>query len=224
MEIIKSDPLHLQLYAVIKKRLVQGEYQPGERIVETRLAESFQISRAPVREAIRMLIQDGLLEQRGKNVLVYQPNHQEIVNLFLCRQNLESLAARLAADRAIEEQKEALLEIVRLTREAWTKEDGDAVFELNTKFHHTIAIAAANDPLLHLINTIEAKVMYARNVIFIDLIRNVRFIDQHESIARAIIQQNPNLAEAEMKNHLQYDIEAAIKKLNVVLKDNKINR
>lgn len=207
MEVIKSDPLHLQLYAALKKRLVQGEYEPGERIVETRLAESFQISRAPVREAIRMLIQDGLLEQKGKNVLVYQPNRQEILNLFLCRQNLESLAARLAAERASKEQRESLLEIIRLTREAWAKEDEDTVFELNTKFHHTIAIAAENDPLLHLINTIDAKVMYARNVIFKDLIHNIRFIDQHESIARAIIQQKPNLAEAEMKNHLEYDIE-----------------
>jgi DNA-binding GntR family transcriptional regulator len=207
MEVIKSDPLHLQLYTAIKKGLVQGEYQPGERIVETRLAESFQISRAPVREAIRMLIQDGLLEQKGKNVLVYHPNHQEILNLFLCRQNLESLAARLAAERENEEQKETLIEIIRLTREAWTKEDGDAVFELNTKFHHTIAIAAVNDPLLHLINTIDAKVMYARNVVFKDLIQNDLFIDQHESIARAIIQQKPILAETEMKNHLQTDIE-----------------
>lgn len=207
MQVIKSDPLHLQLYAAIKKRLVQGEYEPGERIVETRLAESFQISRAPVREAIRMLIQDGLLEQRGKSIRVYQPNYQEILNLFLCRQNLESLAARLAAERANEEQKEALLETIRLTRDAWAKQDEDAVFELNTRFHHIIAKAAVNDPLLHLINTIDAKVMYARNVIFKDLIQNIRFIDQHESIVRAIIQQNPNLAEAEMKNHLQHDIE-----------------
>ena len=61
----KQEPLHYQVYRLMKNDLMQGKFKLGERIIESRLAEKYGVSRGPVREAIRILERDGLLEKRN---------------------------------------------------------------------------------------------------------------------------------------------------------------
>lgn len=71
ISIVKSSPLHIQIYHLIKKHLIEEYYQPDERLVEVKLAEEFGASRGPVRESLRMLIQDELIIQRGNALKVF---------------------------------------------------------------------------------------------------------------------------------------------------------
>ncbi|AUJ25066.1 GntR family transcriptional regulator [Virgibacillus dokdonensis] len=73
MRIVKPESLHLQTYAILKEEILEGAYRPGERVVEAKIANQLGISRGPVREAFRMLIQDGLLIYNDGFVRVYHP-------------------------------------------------------------------------------------------------------------------------------------------------------
>lgn len=72
-QIVKPESLHIQAYNILKQSILDGERQPSERIVEAKVAGILGISRGPVREAIRMLIQDGLLVYNDGFVKVYEP-------------------------------------------------------------------------------------------------------------------------------------------------------
>lgn len=87
-KIIKSESLHLQSYNLIKEAIMEGRLQPNERVVEAKVAGKLGVSRGTVREAIRMLIQDGLLIYNEGFVRVYQPNVQDIIDIFQCRESL----------------------------------------------------------------------------------------------------------------------------------------
>ncbi|MGA2519593.1 MAG: GntR family transcriptional regulator, partial [Acidimicrobiales bacterium] len=99
----------MSAYQQIRQGIVEGVYRPGERIVETRLADDLQLSRTPIREAIRMLQSEGLvhsLPNRGATVRALTA--EDIGDLYEVRGRLEALAGELAASRATTEQIERL--------------------------------------------------------------------------------------------------------------------
>src|SRR5699024_3357827 len=95
-EIVRPKSLHLQAYTILKESIIAGDRQAAERIVEAKVASALGISRGPVPEAIRMLIQYGLLHYNKGFVKVYVPVGAEIRELFECRESLEVLAVSLA--------------------------------------------------------------------------------------------------------------------------------
>ena len=111
----KAPSYYLQAYNSIKEMIFNGVLKPGDRIYESKLATEFQISRSPVREAIRSLEKDGLLFLTDKSkITVYQPTKKDIEDIYECRQALESQAARLttrnASDKELEQLENILLE------------------------------------------------------------------------------------------------------------------
>lgn len=210
LSIVKTEPLHAQLYQLIKKRLIEGFYSPGERLVEVRLAEEFEVSRAPVREAMRMLVQDELLIQNGNRLYVFEPTLQDMVDIYQCRKRLESLAARLAALNINDVQLESLCNIIEETNEAWNREDMTQVVQLNTCFHETVLNASGNGQLISLTNMIRDKVTYLRNCSFKGNVRGVSFLREHERIVAALRGRNGEKAEIEMNGHIENDLQALI--------------
>src|SRR3954453_2222223 len=94
-------PLRDQVLGALRNAIINGEYTPGERLTEDRLAEDFGVSRNPVREALRVAEAEGfvvILPRRG--AVVASPSSTAIEDIFAVRQRLEPLAARLAAERA----------------------------------------------------------------------------------------------------------------------------
>jgi DNA-binding GntR family transcriptional regulator len=207
-QIIKSEPLHIQAYNIMKTLLLEGTYKPGERIVEVKLAEKLGISRGPVREAIRMLIQDGLLVQNEGPIQVYQPTLEDIIEVFQCRENLEGLAARLAAKRISAEEMEQLVTNMEKIRQAFAHDMSVEVGNLDQQFHDIIIEASQNRQLIQLIQLIKAKISYMRN----EIIRHYRenFIhlpDEHERIYQALFARDERKAETEMRAHIKRNLE-----------------
>lgn len=208
--IVKTEPLHAQLYQLMKKRLIEGFYEPGERLVEVRIAEEYGISRAPVREALRMLIQDELLIQKGNALVVFQPTLKDLVEIYQCRQRLESLAARLAAQNIHDKQLKRLTDIIDETKDSWNKGELEQVVKLNINFHETILEASQNRQLISLTSMIRDKVTYLRNCSFKGNVRKVNFIEEHERIVEALSERDGEKAEIEMHNHIENDLQALI--------------
>jgi DNA-binding GntR family transcriptional regulator len=206
--IVRNQPLHIQVYNAVKRDLLKGSYSPGEKLTELYLAKELGVSRGPVREAIRMLIQDGLLIHAGTHVHVFKPTSKTIVDLYVCRESLEGLAARFAAENYASEKESAFNENIKQTRQALVQEDKESIVQLNTEFHDLILKFSQNNELSNLMSTIRDKILYMRNTLFNNLLRSSSFIEEHEEIAKAIVAGNGELAEQLMKQHIGRDLKS----------------
>jgi DNA-binding GntR family transcriptional regulator len=133
---------------VILQRIVSGEYAPGSRLVETRIAQELGVSQAPVREALRDLEQLGCIVHepfRGCSVRAFSA--EELLEAFPVRAALEALAARLAAERIGEGELLRLAELLETMRAAARRGDAHGQSQANASFHATIVRAARNATL-----------------------------------------------------------------------------
>ena len=140
--------LREQIKDVILQRILDGDYQPGARLVETRIAQELGVSQAPVREALRDLEQLGCIVHepfRGCSVRAFSA--QELIEAFPVRAALEALAARLAAERMTEDELLRLAELVEKMRAAADRADAHDQSQANAQFHATIVRAARNATL-----------------------------------------------------------------------------
>ncbi|MFF0267854.1 GntR family transcriptional regulator [Kribbella sp. NPDC004536] len=141
--------LREQVLAELRRRIVDGEYREGERLTELRLADDFGVSRNPVREALRVVEAEGfvqILPRRG--AVVATLDETAVRDLFAVREQLETLAAGLAAERATPAGIAALRALVDEAATATAAKDFDRVAELNSEFHRTVIELSANRWLL----------------------------------------------------------------------------
>jgi DNA-binding GntR family transcriptional regulator len=141
-------PLRHAVQDEVRRRIVAGRYEQGERLFEDQIANELGVSRNPVREALQALSQDGfvdLLPRRGARVALVPASRA--AELFEVREVLEGLVARLAATRRSPEDVERLHDVVR--RGTAAVEDGDfaALPALNTEFHRTLTRTSGNELL-----------------------------------------------------------------------------
>src|SRR5438874_11414386 len=117
-------PLRDKVVDELRRRIIDGVYEPGDRLTEERLADDFGVSRNPVREAIRVLEAEGFLRaQPRRGDVVAQMSVQDVEDLFDVRMSLEELAARLAAQRRGPDDSEVLNKL--LTRAQTTRRIAD---------------------------------------------------------------------------------------------------
>ncbi|MEI2472768.1 GntR family transcriptional regulator, partial [Peribacillus frigoritolerans] len=141
-EIQKTELLHNQVYHILKGMIIDGEYQPGERLVETRVAERIGVSRGTIREAFQMLLKDYLLVREGKAISVYNPSVQDIIDVYQCRISLESLAVKLATQNITDEELSKLVEVINDSKIAVNMNDTKKLTQLNQEFHDIIDLAS----------------------------------------------------------------------------------
>lgn len=138
-------PLRDQVLVALRQRIVNGDYTPGERLTEDRLAEDFGVSRNPVREALRVVQAEGfvvMVPRRG--AVVASPDATTIADMFAVRQRLETLAARLAAERATPDDVIGLRKLLDQARQATDKVQFTRVAELNSELHLKVIQISGN--------------------------------------------------------------------------------
>ena len=138
-------PLRDQVLEALRAAIINGDYPPGERLTEDRLALDFGVSRNPVREALRVAETEGfvvILPRRG--AVVAMPSPTAVADIFAVRERLEPLAARLAAERAGEEGVASLREMLEQARVATEADDLARVAELNSALHLRILHLSGN--------------------------------------------------------------------------------
>lgn len=142
------EPPRLSPYEQLKRAILSGEFQPGMALVENTLATWCQTSRTPVREALRRLEQDGLIDSSDRGLVVRKRSPEEILDIYDTRMVLEGAVARVAAERRTEHD-------IRLMRLLWQKfgdvSGSDAMVEANRQFHRAVWRASHNESLLDLL-------------------------------------------------------------------------
>jgi DNA-binding GntR family transcriptional regulator len=133
-------------YRAIRESIISGEFQPGEQLVEARLAEHLGISRVPIREALRRLAEEYLVVERPRfGVFVRGFTASDFVDIYNLRLSLETMAVRLIIRRR--SPTENLERLVEQLRQAADDGDVDEVVEVELRFHEELCAAAGNEYL-----------------------------------------------------------------------------
>jgi len=129
-------------YSMILEAIDIGTYRPGDRLVESELAERFGVSRTPIREALQRLETQSLLVRDGRSLIVASLDHNQMAELYVVRGELEGLAARLAARHATAEEVRVLREMVDADNAL--AGNPNALARANKRFHKQIHLASHN--------------------------------------------------------------------------------
>jgi DNA-binding GntR family transcriptional regulator len=180
-----------------------GQLRPGDRIIETRIAQDLGVSQTPVREALRDLELLGFVTSepfRGTRVRAF--THEELVQIYPIRAAIEGVAARAAATRITTEQLLALEEQIDRMREASELGDEATAIEADIAFHRIIVEASGN----RLLEQFWTSLSLATTT-FLTFSIHRRAIEglaaRHEPILEALRARDPDRAEAAMRRHIE---------------------
>lgn len=180
-------PLRDRVRDALRSRIGEGRLRPGDRLFEQDLAAEFGVSRVPVREAIRMLQSEGLVEvlPRRRGVFVRSLDRRQVEELFDVREALEGLAARLAAQLVAQQSAEAverLGEHARRASEALGESDVDSMSAANARFHDELVALSGNELLGTLLEPLHGRLQW----LFRLNLEPERVCEEHEQLHRAI--------------------------------------
>jgi DNA-binding GntR family transcriptional regulator len=188
--------------AAVRRRIIVGEYSPGERLTEDALAEEYNVSRIPVREALRVLASEGFVRVRPYyGTFVAELSAGDADDLLEVRAVLEPLAARLAAERRTPEQLAELKQIVADGSRATKDGRYEDVAALNGRFHELLGVASGNTNLRGFIRELRDKIDWVYSV---EVRRRARDSwGEHVEIVDAIDRRDSARAERLVLDHIE---------------------
>lgn len=193
-----------KIYEVIRNAIIAGEYSPGERLPQRRLAQKYQTTTITVREALRFLEQDGLISIEPKwGAMVVEITPQKIRGRYLVREALEGMSARVAAQNIVEAEKGPLRELAErcdreLVRDQLTPQE-------KANLHYSL-----HEFIVRITRCPELIESIMRNNLHTVLLSNAYHIDwehddphRHRTLAESILSGAPDRAEATMRQHVR---------------------
>ena len=195
-------------YTLILTAIDEGRVRPGDRLVESELAERFGVSRTPVREALQRLETQGLLARDGRSLIVASLDHGQMAELYAVRAQLEGLAASLAARHAAEEEVRVLRRMVEEDRALLG--DPVALVRSNRRFHGLIHLASHNRFLVQQLGLVHRSMaLMADTSLAVDG-RGEVALREHAEIVAAIAARDEEAAEAALRRHISAAFETRI--------------
>jgi DNA-binding GntR family transcriptional regulator len=192
-----------ELRLLIADQIVRGILAPGAALDETDLARRFQVSRTPVREAIRQLAASGLVESRPhRGSVVAQPSHEHLIGMFEAMAELEALCAGLAAVRITPIERHALAMAHEELRAMIQSGDPQRYHEMNEAFHSTVYAGAHNSYLADITLSTRARVQPFRRAQFRNLGRLAKSHLEHDLVVIAIMRGDRDGAMRAMRDHI----------------------
>ncbi len=199
MKIIQKEKLSNQVYNLLKEMIIDHRFQPGSRLNVEQLAREMGVSRTPVWEAVGKLEQEGLLENiPNRGVFMATLTPEIAFELYQVREELESLAATLAAPRIESSALEEMEKCLELQRQVIEKEDLVAYSRLDFEFHAAVYLASGNHVLQELLEAIKNK-MRPLSLQVQPLLS--RFYQDHQAILQALKKRDPEAAAAAFRRH-----------------------
>ena len=196
-------------YELILEAIDTGAYKPGDRLVESELAERFDMSRTPIREALQRLETQSLLARDGRSLIVASLDHNQLAELYAVRAELEGLAARLAARHGAPEELRVLQEMVAEDRVLVN--DPAALARANRRFHKQIHLASHNRYLVQQLDLVHRTMALLATTSLAVEGRSETALDEHEAIVTAIVARDEDAACAVLKEHLSRAFETRLK-------------
>ena len=187
-------------YSMILEAIDVGVYRPGDRLVESELAERFGVSRTPIREALQRLETQSLLARDGRSLIVASLDHNQMAELYVVRRELEGLAASLAARHANEEEVRILREMVEADNAL--VDDAPALARANRRFHTQIHLASHNRYLVQQLDLVHRTMALMATTSLAAQGRGVIAQAEHDAIVTAIEAKDEAAAGAALREHI----------------------
>ena len=202
-EFSNSFSLTDEIADVVRERILKGEYEIGEKIKENQIATELRVSRTPIREAFKILENEGLID--------YVPNRgcfakgftkQDVEDIYAVREALEALALNWAVDRITEKEIAALEEQCDLMEFYTKKKDRKKVLEMNSSFHDIIYASTRSRFLAQVLRSYKEYIDKTRKSIFYEQSYLESILVEHRAILDAIKDRDKERAAAAMTKHL----------------------
>jgi DNA-binding GntR family transcriptional regulator len=161
---VEGSSLSEKVYRRLGADIAEGRLAPGRLLLETALAKELGVSRTPVRDALRLLVNEGLVEDKPEGLVVAQLTVKEVQDLLQTEASLDSLACKLAAQRGTAEQMAALEEIMEAMEAAASRVDHDEWMEADRHLHQQIAEMADNNSLARFIGQVNSLLARTRHL------------------------------------------------------------
>ena len=206
---LKDKPNPIDAYDLILQAIDGGDFKPGDRLVESELAQRFGVSRTPVREALQRLETQSLLARDGRSLIVASLDHNEMSELYTVRSELEGLAARLAARHATKEE----LRVLRMMVEDDLKliDQPEALSRSNRRFHRQIHLASHNRFLVQQLDLVYRSMALMATTSLAAEGRSEEALREHTGILDAIAEGDGDLAYDRLKAHISQAYERRLR-------------
>ena len=196
----QTRPPQTDAYTLILDAIDVGLYKPGDRLVESDLAERFGVSRTPIREALQRLETQSLLARDGRSLIVASLGHNQMSELYVVRRELEGLAARLASRHATKEEISVLRDMV--AEDDALVNDPVALSVANRRFHKQIHLASHNRYLVQQLDLVHRTMALMATTSLAAIGRGEIAQNEHKAIVAALEARDEDAADQALKDHI----------------------
>lgn len=183
--------LHDEMVETLRQMILDGDLAPGARIPELAICEQFQVSRTPLREALKVLAAEGLIilmPHRGAVVTMVEVD--EVAAAFEVLGHMEILIGQLVVERASDDELQALMKMHLQMVAYHSADDRPAYFHVNQDIHMTLARMTENRVLADTYETLNRKIMRARSVANLDRLRWEESAQEHSAFMEALMRRD----------------------------------
>ncbi len=206
-------PLRDVVFHTLREAILKGELKPGERLMELQLAAKLGVSRTPIREAIRMLEQEGLavtIPRKGAEVA--KMTEKDMQDVLQIREALDELAASVACERIKPEQLAELRQTMHAVEEAVETGEVKRIAEADVRFHDIIYQSTGNPRLENILNNLREQ-MYRYRVEYLKNEKNYpTLLEEHNAIVEGLSERDKGKVTSAMQKHVKNQV-VAIKEI-----------
>lgn len=198
-----------RVYESIREDILGGRYQQNAELKEAAIGAELGVSRTPVREALRQLELEGLVNIiPNRGAYVNMITAKDVQDIYVIRPMLEGLCARWATEKITEEQLDSLEETLCLTEYHTKKENYEKLYELDSLFHEQLYSASGSRILNHVLSDFHDYVKMVRKITIASQSRSVKSTEEHRAIFEAIKAKDADQAEELARQHVKRTVES----------------
>ncbi|AWU96333.1 GntR family transcriptional regulator (plasmid) [Azospirillum ramasamyi] len=206
--------LHDEVAARLRSMIVEGELSPGARIPESQLCEAFGVSRTPLREALKVLASEGLVELlHSRGAIVKRMCVQEVADIFELMAGVEYMTGQLVCQRATAEEVEELQDLHARLLDFHRRGRRSDYFRTNQKIHRRIAEVSGNRVLAEMQADFSGKIRRARYMANLQQARWDESVQEHEAFMEALAQRDGDLMGQRLRDHMRHTGDVVIRAL-----------
>lgn len=196
--------LHLEIVERVRPLIVQSELMPGSKVPEKALCERFNVSRTPMREALKVLAAEGLVRlEPNRGAWVTAITEEEVNEVFPVLKALESLSGELACQNITDAEIRHARKLHDAMIESYKERNLALYFEINQQIHHTILLAARNDTLTNSSEALSARMLRARYSANMSEDRWSEAVNEHEQIITYLEARNGQKLSMVLAEHMR---------------------
>ncbi len=203
MRAFKTTSLADQVFEKLENDIIHGIYPRGEILTELKLVEQLGVSRTPIREALRRLESERLIEDCGKGSRVLGITEDDLLDIMNIRQNVEGLAAYYATINMTEDGRKELTHIVDLQDYYYSKGDMEHMRQMDDAFHDAICMLSKRAVITDTLIPLHHKTRRFRRLAMDDKARVAVTRQEHQAIYQAIMDGNADLAARLTAEHIR---------------------